>query len=120
LLAALVGGLVGSCSTAATPPPPVQLTVKEIVAKTNVEQLFIKEVEPRDLAVGHDRVFGTLEGQNRRGACLRASVASLLDASNRRTVTYVAIVDNNRVIDRRPARPDDECDRDSFEPIVRN
>ncbi len=116
---ALPAGVVASCSTTSTPPAAVQLTVKEIIAKTNPDQLFIKQVDARDLSVGHDRVFSTLEGRNRRGACFRASVASLLDANNRRTVTYVAIVDDNRVIDRRPARPGDDCDRDSYEPVLR-
>ncbi len=117
---AFAASLVARCSTTSTPPAVVQLTVKEIIAKTDVDKLFIKEVDARDLSVGHDRVFGTMEGRNRRGACFRASVASLLNANNRRTVTYVAIVDDNRIIDRRPARPGDACEGDSYEPVVRS
>jgi hypothetical protein len=117
---ALAAGVVASCSTRPTPSPAVQFTVKEIIAKTKPDQLFIKQVDARDLSVGHDRTFSTFEGRNRRGACFRASVASLLDANNRRTVTYVAIVDDNRVVDRRPAGPADRCELDSYEPVVRS
>ncbi len=47
-----------------TPTPAVQFTVKGIIAKTKPDQLFIKQVDARDLSVGHDRVFSTLEGRN--------------------------------------------------------
>ncbi len=95
-----------------------QLTVKQIISDTHIDQLFLKEVKPRDIAVGPDRVFSTLEGHNRRGACFRASVGTLLSPELRRTVTYVALVDANHLIDRRPATREDRCEVDPFEPVT--
>ncbi len=95
-----------------------QLTVKQIISDMHIDELFLKEVKPRDVTVGPDRVFSTPEGRNRRGACFRASVGTILNPELRRTVTYVALVDANHLIDRRPATRDDHCEADGFEPVT--
>src|SRR5215813_7889680 len=117
LLVAASESLLGCSPPNSAPVQEIQLSVKQIIANAKIDQLFAKQVNAKDVAVGPDRVFITAQEHNRRGACYRAEVSAVLYPGQRRTVTFVALVDRNQLIDRRPAKSEDHCELDSYERV---
>ena len=113
LLIAASESLLG-CSGPNSAPVQETQSVKQIIANAKIDQLFTKQVDAKNVAVGPDRDFITA-GEHRRGACYRAEVGAFLSPGQRRTVTFVALVDGNQIIDRRSAKSEDRCELDSYE-----
>ena len=116
LLIAASESLLGCSRPDSAPVQEIQLSVKQIIANAKIDQLFLKQVDAKDVAVGPDRAFITAQ-ERRRGACYRAEVSAVLYPGQRRTVTFVALVDGNQLIDRRPAKSEDHCELDSYERV---
>src|SRR5262249_33579209 len=117
LLMAASASLLGCSHPSSAPVQETQLSVKQIIANAKIDQLFVKQVDAKNVAVGPDRAFISAEGHNRRGACYRAEVGTLIDPKQRRTVTFVALVEGNQLIDRRSAKTEDHCELDTYERV---
>ncbi len=76
-----------------------QLTVKQIISDTRIDQLFLKG-SPKAWLSALTEFSALLRAVTAAGACFRASVVTLLNPELRRTVTYVALVNDNHLIDR--------------------
>lgn len=114
------GLLLSACSSLSlTPAPPPQPapqplpSPRQIIANST-DVLFDANANPRNLAISELRRFDTVLG-SQFGVCLRASVTDR--GGKRRLATYVVMVSNNRIADRRRALPADECDRETYQPL---
>jgi hypothetical protein len=116
---ALCGAVLTGCSYISAPAPvpqpaPQPLPAARQIIANSTDALFDVSANARNVVISDLRRFDTVLG-SQFGVCMRASVTDR--GGKRRLATYVVLVSNNRVADRRRALPADECDRETYQPL---
>ena len=106
-------GFVGS---PAPKPPPPEAEPPDIVPfiRANLGMMFGASAEAKNISVSPPR-----PGPDRRGwtACVRAN-AKAADGRRLGPRTYLIMIGGGgRIEDRRQARPEDGCDRETYRPV---
>lgn len=107
---------LAACSRSPSPPDTIPAPlppVRKIIA-ANKATLFTDSTKPQNILVGGIRRF-EFPGGSEFGACVKATVTSM--SGGERNVTFVIIVSNEQILDRRRALPDDDCENEAFTPL---
>ena len=113
---ALALALCGCGSVRVAPPPEPEPPYRAIIAE-HLDSLFAQDAQMRAVSISGIRRGSTPAGPEWR-VCLRGTSNSTTGTVGVRT--YVVFINRrHEITDRRLARPEDGCDRESYERLVR-
>jgi len=118
-LAVVLVLVLSGCATSAPPPPPQAETeppYRNLIAQ-HLDTLFAEDSKMRSVSISGIRRSATPAGPEWR-VCVRGAASNVAGGVSSRT--YVVFINRkHEITDRRLARPEDGCDRESYERLAR-